>query len=128
MPLARLSLNGIKVEVDDYSLIPLFIEMYLEGGSESIAIGTCFSIEIKHQNYLITNWHNVTGRNPQTNNPISTGGIIDPDILKVWFFTNTSGLWIQKTIRLKNSGEKSWIKHPKGERGRRCGYSICSIT
>lgn len=45
------------------------IEMYIDGAENSIGTGTGFTVQNGTQNYLITNWHIVTGRNPNTLNP-----------------------------------------------------------
>lgn len=102
--------------IDEYSVMSLYIEMSLDGATDPIGMGTAFSVQKDNQNFLITNWHNVTGRNPETNKPLSSSGICDPDEMKVWFFTNTIGLWVPKTIKLKNSeGKNLWIEHPLGQ-------------
>lgn len=101
--------------IDEYSVMSLLIEMSISGATSSIGLGTAFSIEVNNQHYIITNWHNVTGRNPDTNEPISSTGLCDPDIMNICFFTNTIGLWALKTINLKDeNGNKLWVEHPLG--------------
>ena len=103
------------MRLDEYSAMSVHVEMYMDGAENYIGIGTAFTVQVNNQNYLITNWHIVTGRNANTNNPID--GPCDPDIMKVWFFTNTIGLWLHKTIRLKDeNGQNLWIEHPTGRR------------
>lgn len=101
------------MKIDEYSTMSVYAEMYIEGASKPIGIGTAFTIELEEQNYLITNWHIVTGRNPDTNKPLS--GACDPDLIKIWFFTSKVGFWNPKTLRLRgDDGEKLWIEHPTG--------------
>jgi hypothetical protein len=101
------------LRLDEYSTMSVHVEMYLDGAEQAIGSGTAFTVQENGQNYLITNWHIVTGRNPDTNNPIN--GPCDPDIMKVWFFTSKIGLWLNKTIRLKDdNGNNTWIEHPNG--------------
>ena len=101
------------MRLDEYSAMSLHVELYMDGAQSPIGAGTAFTVQVDNQNYLITNWHIVTGRNSETNDPIN--GPCDPDIMKVWFFTNTIGLWLLKTVRLKDENGKSlWIEHPSG--------------
>ncbi len=103
------------MKLDEYSTMSVHVEMYIDGAEKPIGIGTAFTVLANTQNYLITNWHIVTGRNPDTNNPID--GPCDPDFMKVWFFTNTVGAWLHKTIKLKDeNGQNLWIEHPFGQR------------
>src|SRR5688572_975394 len=101
------------MKIDEYSIMSLFLEMYIDGGTLPIGIGTGFSVKVDQQNYLITNWHMVTGRNHQTNEQLWK--VADPDIVKVWFFTNTIGRWLRKSIRIRDvNGNKLWLEHPQG--------------
>lgn len=101
------------MKIDEYSIMSVHIEMYIDGAENSIGTGTGFTVQNGTQNYLITNWHIVTGRNPNTKE--SLNGPCDPDVIKVWFFTLTIGKWLLKTIRLRDElGNKLWIEHPMG--------------
>jgi hypothetical protein len=102
------------MKIDEYSIMSVHVEMFIDGADKPIGMGTAFTTQVNGQNYLITNWHIVTGRNPDTNNPIS--GPCDPDYIRVWFFTNVIGAWLPKIIRLKDSaGNRLWIEHPKSK-------------
>lgn len=46
------------------SWVSFQIELMYE--KENLGIGTAFAYELNGQTYLITNWHNVTGRHPET--------------------------------------------------------------
>lgn len=81
-------------------------------------IGTGFTVETQQRDrFLITNWHCVTGINPETNIPLSTNGVIDPEFMDIHFLKKGSiDEWIIKRIRLKNEeGKKLYIEHPKGQ-------------
>ena len=102
------------MKIDAYSSMALYAEMFINGGTIPIGKGTVFTTFINSQNYLITNWHVVTGRNADTNKPIDDGPC-DPDYMEAWFFTNTIGLWLCKKINLKDKhGNNLWIEHPMG--------------
>jgi Trypsin-like peptidase domain len=101
------------MKIDQFSTMSLYIEMYIDGAIKPIGKGTAFTTKINNQNYLITNWHVVTGRDPETNEPIDNH--YDPDYIEAWFFTNTIGMWLCKKIRLKDAdGKNLWIEHPHG--------------
>ena len=56
---------------DKYIACPFQIQMCdLQGG---ISLGTAFFYEFEGETFVITNWHNVTGKHPQTGTPL------DPD-------------------------------------------------
>ena len=53
---------------DRYVLCPFQIQMCdMQGG---IGLGTAFFYEADGKNFVITNWHNVTGKNPRTGQPL----------------------------------------------------------
>ncbi|WP_442877227.1 trypsin-like serine peptidase [Deinococcus sp. YIM 134068] len=86
--------------------------MYFE--DTRLSTGTAFVIEYRGFNYLITNKHNVTGRNPTTNQPLSpTGGV--PDKMVVWFNAEALGYWRDSTFELYNSDRRVWREHPQSD-------------
>ena len=105
--------------IDHLSFCSLFLEFFLNEQSETrLAIGTGFTCKAISRNewFLITNWHCVTGRNPETNNPLSANGLCDPEIVKVHFHSSQQPTtWIEKTIKLKDDeGNNLWIEHDLG--------------
>lgn len=101
--------------IDEFSVKPLYLETYL--GEQRLGVATGFVVKKNESYYLITNWHVVTGRNPFNNNlPLSTTGVADPNILRVWFHGQNLGNWISKEIRLINeAGDKLWFEHERCE-------------
>ena len=71
----------VPINIDEFSVKPLYLETYLSTSRTGIATG--FVVKRNDLYYLVTNWHVVTGRNPHNNQPLSTTGIADPNILKV---------------------------------------------
>lgn len=103
--------------IHNLSLSSVFIELYLtEEAEKPLAIGTAFTIKLNNcpDWFLVTNWHCVTGRHPETNKPLSE--LADPEIMKVYFHSKSNlGKWEIVSINLFNeSGEKIWIEHPRG--------------
>lgn len=102
--------------IDQLILCSLYFELFLnEGADKPLAIGTGFTMKAngKGEWFLVTNWHCVTGRHPDTNEPLS--GIVDPEIMRVYFHSKGNiGQWVTKEIKLIDDGHKKWIEHPKG--------------
>jgi len=89
------------------------IKIDLEKKTHILASGTCFFMERNSKNYLITNWHNVTGKNPLTNEYLSSP-FQSPDFLKVQVYKNQEILEpTHIDIPLKDEfGKKLWLEHP----------------
>ena len=57
--------NIVPVTIQEkMSWVPFQIELMYE--KENLGIGTAFAYQLNNQTYLITNWHNVSGRHPET--------------------------------------------------------------
>ena len=55
---------------NDYVACPFQIQMCdLQGG---FSLGTAFFYEYEHETFIITNWHNVTGKDPLTGAPLDS--------------------------------------------------------
>lgn len=52
------------IKIDNFSCVPLYVSMCFN--NIEIAIGTAFVYLYENRSYLVTNWHNVTGREPVT--------------------------------------------------------------
>jgi hypothetical protein len=63
--------------------------------------------------YFVTNWHNVTGRHPETREPLHPDGGV-PDQLKIFFNKDGAlGSWVAKIEPLYDSdGQPLWFEHP----------------
>jgi hypothetical protein len=87
--------------IHNLSKCSVFIELYFTQEAEKpLAIGTAFTIKSESNDwFLITNWHCVTGRNPESK--IELSGLADPKIIKVHFHSS---------IILPKSWTKSLVK------------------
>lgn len=106
---------GKRILIDPLSCVSLSLECLFQG--TGIATGTGFIIIRNGINYLITNWHVVTGRDPSTGQPISSTGAVDPDTIGIWHHdANRLGSWRLKTEHLiaPYTGNHLWIEHPLG--------------
>jgi len=103
------------IGIDPLSIIPLNLDCLLHGNI--IATGTGFAVIRNGNHYLITNWHIVTCRDPNTYQPLSRTGIADPDAIGIWYHdANRLGTWHRKIEHLidPSSGNHLWIEHPLG--------------
>ena len=97
--------------IDQLSVTTLYLELSVNNNSLSTATG--FIVEHSNRHYLITNWHVLSGRNPETNQPMSpTAGI--PDQVKIIHHNkNKLGTWVIGVEELIDSeGNQLWLEHP----------------
>lgn len=82
-------------------------------GGTGLGSGTAFLVQHGGVTYLMTNWHNVSGRNPQTGATMHPSGTV-PDSVKI--FHNRAqnlGQWVEKVEPLYDaSGARKWREHP----------------
>ena len=104
-----------QILIDPLSCVSLYLECFSQGAP--IGVGTGFIVEHDGSNYLITNWHVVTGRDPSTGQPISTSGVVDPDMIGIWHHDrNRLGSWHIVTEPLINhtNRDRLWKEHGLG--------------
>ena len=68
--------------IDPYSVAAIPIEMFFN--STNLSLGTAFVWAEGEQLFLITNWHNVSGKDPISGKHLSKTAA-EPNRLKVWF-------------------------------------------
>ena len=83
-------------------------------GDTYLSLGTAFSWQEGDQNYLITNWHNLTGINPFDGQHISNFGA-EPNRIKIWYHANTQlGDRYREFVTLyDDDGQPLWLVHPQ---------------
>lgn len=91
-------------------LVPCYEEM-------TLGVATGFCVNNQGRDYLCTNWHVVSGRDPDTGKCIEKSLVI-PDRLKIQFHSLAFvGQTITFTINLyDDKGDPVWIEHPDGGR------------
>lgn len=78
-----------------------------------LATGTGFIANAPRGPVLVTNRHNVTGRNQETGQPLSPTGGIPNEMVIMHNRANLLGQWVQRIEPLLgNNGESLWIEHP----------------
>lgn len=103
--------------INSISLCSVYIEMFFN--EKKLSSGTAFMYHYKITNkfYIITNWHNVTGRNNITENLLDEKNAAVPNKIRVFLHKkNSLGKWIEKDIDLYNDistfNGKKWLEHP----------------
>ena len=98
------------IKPDILSFSALFLEAFF--GENRLGIATGFLWEHNTAQYLITNWHVVTGLHPETGQPLDQNGAT-PDMIKVWLhLTDNLGKWDSFEIPLfDNQNRPLWIEH-----------------
>lgn len=81
--------------------------MYFDETRQKLASATGFIYERNEKLYLITNWHNLTGKNPVTKEQISShGGIPDVVVLTLLTQKHPKIEWEKFSINLYDSEKK----------------------
>lgn len=100
------------LRISEPSVKSLFIEMQFNG--QPLATGTAFVVCGKTKPLLITNRHNVTGRNPHTNEPLSKSAGIPNQIVIIHNQKGRLGEWVPRLEPiLDDDGHPLWFEHPK---------------
>lgn len=93
------------------SMHTFLVEMQVHG--LPLSRGTCLTVSHRDRWFVITNRHNVTGRNQYSNRCLSrTGGL--PDQLAVCLPTNDLGnrWWVHRIPLFDEANCPTWIEHP----------------
>lgn len=102
------------IQIDKRSLMSLFIQIYRD--ESLISTATSFVINNKGNYFLITNRHNVTGRNTSTNECLDDKCTI-PNKIRIFYNTNLSNIsWSNFDIKLYSDDQEvkpTWLEHPK---------------
>lgn len=100
-----------KDNIDKLSLTSLKINMYANGNL--LANATGFVVDQDSKSFLITNWHNLSGRDLNSNKPLSLNGGL-PDEVEIIYRANNEKGWLKSKEPLQDSnGENLWIEHKK---------------
>jgi len=110
--------HGIVPDQKPISIDPLTVSslLIISGSNDNIlSSATGFVVEHRDKPYLITNWHVVNGRHPETGKPLSDSAAL-PDALAVFHHSpERIGNHVRKIETLYNPDETPrWIEHPKG--------------
>ncbi|MCB0218950.1 MAG: hypothetical protein KDH09_04590, partial [Chrysiogenetes bacterium] len=106
--------NKPKIIVDHFSTSTVPIEMFF--GDTSLSTASAFLYEFEHQTYLVTNWHNLSGRSPESGEPVSpTCGLPDRISFALPTVENVAAWKIVSTHlfeQFNDSRVARWYEHP----------------
>jgi hypothetical protein len=105
-------------------------------GGEWLASGSCFFWAFEGRTYLVTNWHNLAGRNPLTGELMSNTGAI-PDRIRFMAYKpmsepDTQGYFelnylpVEVELYKSDSTDPKWLEHPS--LGRRVDVAALDVT
>ena len=112
-PQTIMSKDGIR---NTYTTCPFAIHMCDNAGT--ISTGTAFFYEVDNKWFLITNWHNVSGKDFLTKFLLSKEGRI-PTFLEAKFFVHNTSIKkdsvvaLPHEISLYEDNEPIWFEHPE---------------
>ena len=90
--------------VDYFSLVP--VQIILSFGQNEIARATGFIYNRNGSNYLITNWHVLSGRNAETGLCLDTKQLCIPDAIQIDFHADPTGSkWLSPKKEIKHQEE-----------------------
>lgn len=98
-----------KKSIEEQSVKSLYLETFFD--NQLLGSGTGFVVESKVGPMLITNWHIVAGRNPETKDLLSPSGGIPNNIRILHNKKNSLGTWIFKKENLYSNDKPLWYEH-----------------
>lgn len=99
--------------VDSYSVRPLYIELYFNEMllSHGTAFLWCKPAGEAYQSFLVTNWHNFTGRDFFTKKCLDVNNLSVPNKVKIFFRTGTVGNFATQIFPLFDDNDKPlWLE------------------
>jgi hypothetical protein len=96
--------------ISEPSVQSLLIEMHFN--NQKLSSGTAFVAQSAAGPVLVTNRHNVTGRNQDTGQPLSSTGGIPDRLAIVHNRTGRLGQWLPKFENLYAGDRPRWKEHP----------------
>lgn len=100
----------MSVNIAEPSVKSVFIQMEVSG--KPLATGTGFVAQSGTSPLLITNWHNLAGRNPDTKEVLSSTGATPDHITILHNRAGKLGEWRPRSEPLYSDGSPRWIEHP----------------
>lgn len=103
---------GEELRVDSLSSHSLLLKP--RTGDQTLSRATGFVVETQEEDYLITNWHVLSGRHPQTGQTLHADGEIPTRLTVIHHHARGPGEWIEATEELYDQGNPRWVEHPEG--------------
>ncbi len=101
------------INIDPLSARSLLLELF--AGDQKLGSVTGFVVQHEAKSYLITNWHVVAGRNPDTGELLSDTGAIPNEVRIVHHASGRLGAWTIRSESLyRPDSTPRWLEHPQG--------------
>lgn len=104
------------VLLDRLSATSLRVE--LKFNRKVLSCASSFVVRWQKEDYLVTNWHVVTGRDAETNKCLDKKNAAVPDVMTVRFHAKGNlGRWISIDVPLLDNDDQAlWLEHPLGRK------------
>jgi hypothetical protein len=111
--------------IDEFSVTS--VPILMTSGENLQSHGSAFFYKRNADIYLITNWHNLSGRNPITGAPLSNTGAL-PHTAAIPFHLEQLGTWSNpyNFPLFSDTGEILWKQHP--QHGQNVDIAMLKIT
>ncbi len=104
-------MNNELVRIHYLSKVPIKIKLYFD--ETYLALGTAFVYKKNDNYYLVSNWHNFSGRDPDNDQPLSPTAAI-PNKIKCKLVLNKEILeWEDYSFDLIENDQRKWLQHPR---------------
>ena len=100
----------MNIQIAEPSIKSLHLELRVNG--HGLSTGTGFVTTHQDKPYLITNWHNLSGRHPDTNQPLSTTGGLPDEVQILHNASIGLGNWVKRSEQLHSNSAPLWLEHP----------------
>lgn len=118
--------DGITTHIDTFSGMPLYLVPFFN--DIQLATATGFIIKKNDSFYLITNWHVVSGRNADTNYPLSKTLAIPNKLRIIHHHKDKIGMWYIVEEPLYAEDVPLWLEHPMSTEERRIDVIALKLT
>ena len=99
---------------DYFSMMALPVKLYQD--VNYLGPATAFCYEYNGNNYLVSNWHVFSGRNPDTGQPLSSTGAIPSKICILMHGIEPGSYYDEVSFELYGKNEEAlWLQHQDGQ-------------
>src|SRR2546426_10293332 len=103
----------MSIRIDPLSCCSLRLEMLTD--SKSLGKATGFTVQDGNAWFLITNWHVLSGRNPETNQPCHPSAGLPDKVIVTYPMVTPTNTWDARTYDLfSRDGRPVWVEHERG--------------
>lgn len=102
-----------QIRIDPITTHSLIIQMTVN--DNPLGTGTGFVVKSDGREYLVTNWHNLSGRHPESGAVLHSQGGLPEEVIIMHHSSQRLGSWTPREEPLEDSsGDRRWHAHPDG--------------